>query len=112
MQKRDFSWKYQIDLAPIFLRCGALRGPIRRVIQLIGNLRRPEAAFMTIEDVALDRLAQTCGAAVVVRLPSRRKDERATERDVRRRLRRRTLQRDYIRLGIGCARHSLGFAVN
>src|SRR5277367_3341828 len=90
------SWKYQIDLAPVFLRGGALRGPVRRMIQLIRHLRRPEAAFMAIENIALHRLAKTRGASVVIRLPTRRKDESATERDVRSRLRRRTLQRDYV----------------
>src|SRR5580704_8250830 len=77
------SWKYQIDLAPIFLRGGALGGPVRRVVQLIGNLRRPETALMAIEYVALHRSTQAGRAAVVIRLPPRRKDHRTAQRNMR-----------------------------
>src|SRR5271154_6776429 len=82
--REQSSWKYQIDFAPVFLRGGALGGPIGRVIQLIGNLRRPEAALVAIENIALYRCAQARGATVVIGLPAGRENERTTERDVRR----------------------------
>jgi hypothetical protein len=67
---------------------------------------------VAIKNVALYGLTKTRGAAVVIRFPARRKDERATERDVRSRLRRRSLQSHNIILRIGCASHPLGLAVN
>src|SRR5215207_5177788 len=48
--------KHEIDLAPVLLRRRALGGPVGRVVQLIGYLRRPVAADVAIEQVALHRL--------------------------------------------------------
>src|SRR5438128_7191506 len=56
------SREYEIELAPVFLSRRALRGPVGRVIELVGHLRRTEAADVAVEDVALDRLAQAGGA--------------------------------------------------
>src|SRR5262245_12592945 len=63
------SWKHEIELPPVLLRCRALARPIRRVIQLVGNVRRPEAPEVTVEDVALDRLTQPGGAPCGIGLP-------------------------------------------
>ena len=63
----------QIDLPPVLLRGGALRRPVRRVIQLIGHLRRPEAAHVAVEQIALDRLTQSGRAAVAIRFPAGRR---------------------------------------
>src|SRR3954447_24900259 len=60
----------EIDFAPVLLRRGALAGPVRRVIELVGHLRRPVAADVTIEQIAFDRLAQARRAAGAIRLPS------------------------------------------
>src|SRR5258708_1580830 len=73
----------QINLAPVFLRRGAFAGPVRRVIQLVGNLGRPEAAVVTIEEIALHWRAQARRAARGIRFPSRRKNERAAQWNVR-----------------------------
>src|ERR1044072_4994989 len=66
------SGKHEIDLAPVLLRRRALGGPVGCMVQLIGSLRRPVAADVAIEQVALHRLAQAGGAAGAGRLPSRR----------------------------------------
>src|SRR5215831_12314858 len=79
--------KDEIELAPVLLRRRALRGPVGRVIELVGHLRRPEAADVAVEDVALDRLAEAGGAAVRVGFPPRGEHERATEWEMRRHLR-------------------------
>src|SRR6185436_3502792 len=84
--------EHEIELAPVFLRRRALRRPARRVVQLIGHVRRPEAAQVAVEDVALDRLTETGGAAGRIGFPAWRERERASKRNVR--LRRRLLQRD------------------
>ena len=44
-KERMCSWENQIDLAPVFLSGGALAGPVRSVVQLIGNLRRPDSSL-------------------------------------------------------------------
>src|SRR5580704_7296641 len=104
LEQFSCSWKYQINLPPIFLRGSALSGPIRRVVQLIGNLRRPEAALMTIENVAFHRRAEPGSASVVVSLPTRRENERTAERNMRLcRGRRWPLQRYHIIAWIGIA---------
>ena len=74
----------QVDLAPVLLGRGALRRPVGRVIQLIGHLRRPEAAHVAVEQIALDRLAQPGGAAVAIGFPARREHQRAAGGNVRR----------------------------
>src|SRR5579871_1364979 len=35
-------WEDQINFAPVFLSRSAFAGPVGRVIQLVGHLRRPE----------------------------------------------------------------------
>src|ERR1043165_416448 len=47
----------QIDLAPVLLGRSALRGPVGRVIELVGHLRRPVAADVTVEQIAQRRHA-------------------------------------------------------
>src|SRR6266404_5549346 len=69
--------KDQVDLAPVFLCGGAFAGPVRRVIQLVGDLRRPEASVVTVEEIALHGRAETRGAAARIGLPSRGEDEGA-----------------------------------
>ena len=46
-----------------FWAAAHLDGPVRRVVELIGHLRRPVAADVAVEQVALDRLTQSRGAA-------------------------------------------------
>src|SRR3954451_7942643 len=75
------SREHEVKLPPVLLRRCALRRPVGRVIQLVGHLRRPEAADVAVEDVALDRLAEAGGAAVRVGLPARGKDQRAAKRE-------------------------------
>ena len=85
------------------------------MIELIGNLRRPETASVAIEDVALYRLAKSGSASVVIGLPSGREYQRTAQRDMRtlRRLLRGPLQRyDVVFLRSHLARDSLGLAIN
>src|SRR5213592_4343959 len=86
----------QVELAPVLLRRRAFGRPVGRVIELVGYLRRPEAADMAVEDIALDRLAQARRAACRIGLPPWREDQRTAEREMRLRrlLRRSLLQRD------------------
>src|SRR5262245_29374835 len=53
------------------------------MVQLIRHVRRPEAAEMTVEDVALDRLAETRSAAGGICLPAWRERQRTAQRKVR-----------------------------
>src|SRR5215211_5937694 len=46
-------------------------------------MRRPEARDVTVEQIALDGLAEASGAARAVDFPSWREDERAAEWNVR-----------------------------
>src|SRR6266702_2437264 len=64
--------EYDIYLPPVVGRRGALVGPVRCVIQVIGNLSRPAAAQMAVEQIALDRLAQAGRAAGDVHFPAGR----------------------------------------
>src|SRR5580765_6339208 len=75
--------KDEIDLAPVLLGGRALGGPVGRVIQLIRHLRRPVAADVAVEQISLDRLTETSGAAGPVRFPAGREDQRAPDREVR-----------------------------
>src|SRR5262249_12681697 len=75
--------KDEVDLAPVFLRGGALARPCRRVVELIRHLRRPVAAEVAIEQVALDRLTEARRTARAVHFPARRKHRRAARRHVR-----------------------------
>jgi len=108
------SWKNQVDLAPVLLRGGALGGPVWRVVELIGNLCRPETAGVAIEKIALHRLAQSGCSAVAIRFPSGRKHKRAAQGDVRSRgrLLRRSLQSHYVVFGIDVPADSLRLAIN
>ena len=67
-----------------FWAAAHLLGPVGRVIQLVGHLRRPVAADVAVEEVALDRLAEPRRAARAIRFPARREHQRAAERNVRR----------------------------
>src|SRR6185436_3714271 len=69
------SWEDEIDLAPVLLRGGAFGGPIGCVIELIGHLRRPVAADVAVEQIALDRLAEAGGAARAIGLPAWREHQ-------------------------------------
>ena len=69
------------------------------MIELVGHLRRPEAPEVAVEDVALDRLTETGGAAGRVGFPSGIERERAAERKVR--LLRHLLQGDDVFLLLG-----------
>src|SRR4051812_45218663 len=89
----------EIDLAPVLLRRGALAGPVRRVIELVGHLRRPVAADVTVEQIAFDRLAQPGGAAGAIRFPARREHQRAADRKVRQLRHPGPLQRDDVLIG-------------
>src|SRR6478672_13736984 len=84
----------EIDFAPVFLRRGALAGPVGRVIELVGHLRRPVAADVAVEEIAFDRLAQSGGAAGAICFPPRREHERAADRKVRQLWQPGALQRD------------------
>jgi hypothetical protein len=57
-----YLWKNKIELAPVFGGSGALTGPIRIIIQMIWNLRGPEAGNVTVVNVAFDGLAEAGGA--------------------------------------------------
>src|SRR6185312_2312028 len=48
------SRKHEVDLPPVLLSRRAPARPVRRVIQHVRHLRRPEAADVAVEDVALD----------------------------------------------------------
>src|SRR2546422_10670220 len=86
----------EVDLAPVLLGGRALRGPVRRVIQLVGHLRRPVAADVAVEEIPLDRLTESRGAARAVRFPAWRKHQRAPDRKMRRLRQAGPLQRDDI----------------
>src|SRR5215813_1926512 len=81
----------QVDLAPILGRGRALAGPIGIIVQMIRHLRRPEAADVTVVQVALDRLTQPGGPARRVDFPAGRKNQRTPHRVMRPLLRRRAL---------------------
>src|SRR5579862_1933180 len=77
------SWEHQIEILPIFRRGGAIDSPVGRIVQMIGNLRRPIATHETVVDVALDGLAESGGAARRVHFPTGSEHQRASHRDVR-----------------------------
>src|ERR1700732_91917 len=62
--------KYDIDFAPIVGGRSAFIRPVRRVVQMIRDLRRPAASEIAIEQIALDWLAKTRGATGVVNFPA------------------------------------------
>src|SRR5260370_25323679 len=71
-------WKDDVDVAPIVRRRGALIGPVRRIIQVVGHLRRPSTTQVAIKQIALDGLAKASRAAGNVDLPAAREVHRAT----------------------------------
>src|SRR5207249_12263176 len=86
------SREHEIDLPPVLLRGGALARPVGRVIQHVGYLRRPEAADVTVEDVALDGRVESGCPARLIRFPAGREEGGASQRKMR--PERRLLQRD------------------
>jgi len=70
-------WEYQIEIAPVFRSGGTFSGPVGRVVQMIGDLRRPVATDKTVVDIALDRLAKPGRAAGRVNFPTGREHQRA-----------------------------------
>jgi hypothetical protein len=84
---RKTLWENDIDVAPILCAYGAFTGPIRRIVQMIGDMRGPKAGDVTIEEVALNRLAEAGGATRGIDFPSGEEDERAAH--------------GYVRLGTG-----------
>src|SRR5262245_50586298 len=74
----------EIDLSPVLLRRRALGGPVRRMIELVGHLRRPVATDVTVEEIALDRLTEPRGAARAIGLPAWREHHCAAQRNMRR----------------------------
>src|SRR5215472_13016093 len=76
------SWEHQIDIAPVFGGAGALAGPVGIVVEVVRNLRGPEAAQIAVVEIALERRAQAGGASGGIDLPARRENQRAAQRDV------------------------------
>src|SRR5258708_19009894 len=76
-------WENYIDVAPILSAYGAFTRPIGRIVQMIGDMRGPKAGDVTIEEVALHRLAQAGGATRGIDFPSGEEDERAAHGYVR-----------------------------
>src|SRR5258707_14553262 len=76
-------WENDIDIAPILSAYGAFTRPIGRIVQMIGDVRGPKASDVTVEEVALHRLAQAGGAARGIHFPSGKENQRAGHRDVR-----------------------------
>src|SRR5262249_35914911 len=64
------------------LRRRTLGGPVGRVIELVGHLRRPVATDVAVEEIALDRLTESGCPARAIGLPPRREDHRAAQRNV------------------------------
>src|ERR1700680_3721258 len=89
----------EVELAPVLLSGCALARPVGCVIELVGDLRRPVAADVAVEQIALDGLAQTGGPAGALRFPPGREHERAADGKVRQQRRPGPLQRDDVRLG-------------
>src|SRR5438552_5296845 len=73
----------QVDLAPVFLRRCALACPVGRVVELVGNLRRPVAPRVAVKQIALDGLAQPGGSPARIHFPAGVKLQRAAQREMR-----------------------------
>ena len=73
----------EIERPPVLLGGSALAGPVWRVVELVGHVRRPETTQVTVEQVSLYRLAQTRGPTLTIRFPAGEEDERAPKREVR-----------------------------
>src|SRR6266481_9192921 len=71
-------WEHQIDVAPILGGARALLGPVGCVVEMVGDLRRPETTHIAIIKIAFGRLAETRRSAGRVDFPTRREDDRAT----------------------------------
>src|SRR5690606_3945222 len=67
--------KHDVDLPPVLLGGRALLRPVGRVVEHVGHVGRPEAADMTVEQIALDRLAESGRPAGTIGFPSGREDE-------------------------------------
>src|SRR5258706_5810494 len=76
-------WENDIDIAPILSAYGAFTRPIGRIVQMIGDVRGPKASDVTVEEVALHRLAQAGGAARGIDVPSGQENQRAGHQYVR-----------------------------
>src|SRR5689334_14908029 len=77
------SWENQVDVPPVLGGGCALGRPVRIIVQMIGDLRRPEASGVAIVEIALDRLAEARGAAGGIDFPSWEKHQRATHGHMR-----------------------------
>src|SRR4029077_3830454 len=100
---RDFERlrENDIDVAPVFGDGGAFAGPVGGMVEVIGNVSGPEASDVAIEQVTLDGLAETRGAAGGINLPSGIKNQRAAHGDVRLGSRATLLKRDDVAFGCG-----------
>src|SRR3984957_18570721 len=76
-------WKHQIEISPVLGCASAFRGPVRCIVQMIGDLCRPIATDKAVVDIALHGLAKPCRAAGRVNFPAGRKHQRATHRHMR-----------------------------
>src|SRR6516165_10439430 len=63
-------WEYDIEIPPVLGRGSALRGPVRRIVQMVGNSCRPVTTHEAVIDIPLDRLAQTSSPPRGVHLPA------------------------------------------
>jgi hypothetical protein len=80
------------------------------VIQLVGHLRRPIAADVAIEQIALDRLTEAGRSTGPIGLPAWREHQRAAEWKMRELWEAGSLQRDHV--GLGRTLDARGFAVD
>src|SRR5713226_5002190 len=80
-------WENDINVAPILGAYRAFTGPIGRIVQMVGDMCRPKAGDVTIEEVAFNRLAQAGGAPSGIDFPSGKEHQRAAH--------------GYVRLGAG-----------
>src|ERR1700760_749232 len=74
--------KYDVEGLPVFSCQSAFARPIRRVVQMVRNLGRPEAGDVAIVDVAFHRLAESCCATGGIDFPSRGEDDGASHGDM------------------------------
>jgi len=80
-------WENYIDVAPILGAYCAFTSPVGRIVQMIRDMGGPKASDITVEEVALDRLAQASRAPSGIDFPSGEEHERAAH--------------GYVRLGTG-----------
>jgi hypothetical protein len=82
-KNRKTLWENDIHVAPILGAYGAFTGPVGGIVQMIRDMRGPKASDVTIEEVALNRLAEAGRATRGIDFPSGEEDERAAHRYVR-----------------------------